>query len=489
MIRTFARVSIAGLALALLQIAAAGADPAPAPKVTPTPNPFSYSGQVRAYYFTRQNASAYPKGTGQLNQTSFNTSLKLHGEYVFARNLTAGATYVLVNPLGANGPCNNTANYGPGGGCQQYPTSNNTFKMSDTTLPGYAMNALAEAWLQYKDKLWYAKVGTQLLNTPWAGPSDSRLKPSFFEGADVKYAIAPGWSLGLARMIQWQARNQSDFNKSTLLTIKSDGTIAPVTGFLLGTLTYKHGSTFTGALNYYQFYDIANLLWLEGRWTDPHSPMKPYFGLQLANESSNGKALVGMIDNQTIGAQIGASLGRNVDVAISYDHIPWKSKDVSAASCGAAQSASGLFLPTGGTPICQTLPSGLFRIFYGGIASPYSDSFATDPLYTGEFSQTMVDRRSAGDSYKIAATFQPNDKRFKAILSRTIFNYGNGAGSEKTYENNIDVTWFFNKVPSNGPYRGLSLRHRYAERTLSNTVLFGGLPLFKYNRTQLQFDF
>ncbi|MDQ2681441.1 MAG: hypothetical protein M3Y21_10570 [Candidatus Eremiobacteraeota bacterium] len=95
----------------------------------------------------------------------------------------------------------------------------------------------------------------------------------------------------------------------------------------------------------------------------------------------------------------------------------------------------------------------------------------------------MVDRHSAGTGYKLAATFQTNNKRIKAILSRAFYDYGNGAGPNKTYETNVDVTYFFNKV-GKGAYRGLSVRHRYAERS-QPTLPFD----FKYNRTQLQYDF
>ena len=57
-----------------------------------------------------------------------------------------------------------------------------------------------------------------------------------------------------------------------------------------------------------------------------------------------------------------------------------------------------------------------------------------------------------------------------------------------------------------GTYHGLLLRYRYMDRTLSNTfcgtaattcpagasigsTYLGGLPLFKYNRAQLEYDF
>jgi hypothetical protein len=33
------------------------------------------------------------------------------------------------------------------------------------------------------------------------------------------------------------------------------------------------------------------------------------------------------------------------------------------------------------------------------------------------------------------------------------------------------------------------LRHRYGDRDMTFTQFYGGLPVFKYNRTQLEYDF
>jgi hypothetical protein len=466
----------------------------PAPKPTATPEPFSYNGYVRAFYFTRQNATAYPKGTGQLNQASFNAAIKLHGEYAIgATPWTVGATYVYANPLGINDMCDDVDNYAAGGTCQQYPSANNNNKMSDTTLPGYTLATLGEAYLQYKDKYVSAKIGNQQFTSPWANPSDSRVKPVFFQGLDANVAVAPGWNVGVSRMLQWESRVSSDFNKSTLLpgSLAANGSIAnPTSGFLLLKGSYTHASDFAANLNFYQFYNYATLTWLDGKWyPSPKSPFKLFLAGQFGSEKSAGSAISGLVDNQMVGAQIGASIGKNVDVTLGYNTSPWHSKDIFAASCAAAQSASGLFLPTAGSPICQTLGGGTYRIFYGGMASPYTDSYATDPLFTASISQSMVDRRAAGDAFKLAATYQTTSKRFKAILSQAWYDYSNGAGGNAgTSETNVDLTYFFNKV-GKGTYRGFQLRHRYAERDIRNTVLYAGLPVFKYNRTQLEYDF
>lgn len=472
------------------------AQASPSPKATP--DPLTYSGYARAFYFNRQNASGYAKGVGQVNQESFNAALRLHADYRFeATPFSVGATYVGANPLGANGACDDTANYAQGGTCQQYPSASGAEKASDTTLPGFTLSTLAEAYVQYKDKNLYAKVGDQLFNSPWANASDSRVKAAYFQGADAKVNFGGGWSLGLTRMTDWQSRTSSAFNQSTLLTINSDGSIKPTTGFLLGDVNYAHGKDFGGDINVYQFYDIGQMLWAEGKWNPMSaSRLNPYLAAQFGSETNTGAALVGAIESSVLGLQLGVSLTKSVSLVASYEDVPLEQASIAlpaGVTCGPTShllsASSGYFLPAGGTPNCSsgTTP-GTATVYYGGVASPYTDSYATDPLFTTSISQGMADRRSPGTSGKIAATFVSDDKHVKFIASRAYYNYGNPGGSEMTYETNLDATYFITK-PVGATYRGLSIRERYAERSQTFTEVYGGLPTFKYNRVQLEYDF
>ncbi len=470
----------------------AQASPAPAP--TATPSPFTYGGYFRGFLFNRQNASAYPKGQGQINQQSFNSAISVHGQYAFGTTgLLVGATYLYGNPLGANGVCDDPANYGQGGGCQQYPTSSKQFKQQDTTLPPYTLSTLGEAYLGFKNNIWNARVGNMLYTTPWANPSDSRVKPVFFEGADANLLLPNGFSVGLGRMIQWQSRTASNFNKSNNLpnSLYPDGSIKnPTTGFLLAKGGWQYGTEFNIAADYYYFYDVSSMFYLSGQYNPwPHSPLKPFIAGQFGSEQNTGTSTEGTISSTVGGLQLGASAGNVADVTVAWDSVPWNSRNIVSTSCSKAESASGVFLPTGGTPICQSLGSGVFRIFYGGLASPYTDSYATDPIYTTQISQGMVDRRSGGTSWKAASTFHLMHNQIRAIVSEGWYDYSNGAGANaNTAEFNFDVTYFFNKVRP-GTYHGLSLRERYVDRDIRNTQLYGGLPLFKYNRVQLEYDF
>jgi hypothetical protein len=224
------------------------------------------------------------------------------------------------------------------------------------------------------------------------------------------------------------------------------------------------------------------MVYADGKFTlAPKSPLNPTVAAQFVDETPNGRALLGLVANTTYGAQIGVTPAKNIGFTASFDQSPWLYANVGATSAAAA--GRGIFLPSGGTVSAAQVAPNVFRVAYGGIASPYSDAYATDPLYTTSISQGMVDRRSAGISYRGAFTYTSSNKQLKALVAEAFYDYGNQLGPNLTYEFNVDVTYDFNRV--RGPvYKGLSLRERYANRTQPT------LPFhFQYVRNQLEYDF
>jgi hypothetical protein len=494
----------------------------PREKVTPTPSPkpaadtpnFTYNGSVRSYYFTRQNCSGYPSnpcvpnskssipGTYKtLNQAAFNTALLLHGDYRFkGSHWHAGATYIYANPLGVNGPCSPPSNYASLGQCSQYPENNN-YLSSDTTLPGFILSTLAEAYVQYRGERLNAIAGDQLFTSPWAGPSDSRIKAAYYEGIDANYSFGKRWSIGVSRMTQWENRTSSNFNKSNLVVpLAPDGSIAnPTTGFLLLQSSYRIDPQISARAQYYSFYEIASLLWLEGRWSwAPASPLKPSIAVQFGRETNAGTSLVGNINSSVAGASLGARFWRTVDVSLNYDYLPWRRAVAvlphgvtctnHVISSSTPTGGTGYWLPIGGTPNCVPGTDNTATIYYGGIASPYTDSYNRSPLFTTAESQDVVERRSAGQSARLIVTVSTNNRKLRVILARALDDFNNGAGSAWLWGTDVEVEYYFNPVTTDR-YHGLSLIERWAQRTQSNTELFGGIPLFIYNRVQLEYTF
>jgi hypothetical protein len=450
------------LAVACSSLArAAEPRPSPSPKAKPQ---ITFGGQLRGYYFTRTNEV---QDLNNLNRAATNFGLRLHAEYTVAGTpLTLGATYFGVEPFGANGPD---------------PARNSKI---DNTLPGFGIGTLGEAYLEYKTAHVSAKIGNQQITMPWSPPSDTRMKPALYQGLDAQWNPNAHWTITFDRVIRFESRTSSRFSDTTLITSAQPGNpIYPfhtTAGFLQAGLGYKDAQ-FSAAAYFYHFYDIADLLWVESKFfLSRRSPLHPYVSAQFLRERQTGAAIAGIIDSQTFGGQMGANFGPNVSAAFGFDIAPWRSATFPGSDC--SRAALLYFLPAGGTPACAA-SGGSSAVAYGGIASPYTDSYTGDPVFTTSFIQSSVDRHSAGETYRLTVTLQPNDRRFRVILGGTLGNYGNMLGANLTRSFDADVTYYFSKVTSNA-YRGLSLRHRYGDR-MQPTVPFD----FKYNRTQLQYDF
>ena len=117
----------------------------------------------------------------------------------------------------------------------------------------------------------------------------------------------------------------------------------------------------------------------------------------------------------------------------------------------------------------------------------------------------MVDRRAAGTSYKVAGQFTSTNNKFVFIASDAWYQYGNNISQTlpiyasysdlPTNEWTLDGRYYFSENKPNKLYKGLLLRYRYAQRTIPDTYFasgatwLGGIPLFKYNRAQIEYDF
>ncbi|HEX3466278.1 MAG TPA: OprD family outer membrane porin [Candidatus Elarobacter sp.] len=485
--------------------AAAAATPTPAPK--PAPNPFSFRGYVRAYDFTRLNAI---RGVSAVNQQSIEPGISLHGDYRFGTSpISVGASYLYASPL--NGCTDPASHVRPPCGGFKAPTASLN---PDDTLPGYELNTLYEAYVQYKDPRLYVKLGDQVINTPWANASDSRIKPVAFEGGDLVFTAPHGVTAEIMDMVRFESRTNSAFDDKTLLTSVNNlgsnpglpgyryfpgGNGASSAGFQYARLGVAGKQGLASNLHYYHFSDIANLAWLDAKYTVQNQKMKPFAAFQAGRETSTGAALVGKVDSFIVGGQLGASVTKSITVSLGYNFIPEKTETVvtpPGATCSAAHVAgarAGFSLPYfigSNAPSCIVNANGTTTYLYGGIATPYTDSYATDPLFTTSISQGMADRRAPGNGVKMALGYTSPDKRWIFTTSRAYYDYGTQLlGQQQTSEFDADLQYYANKPRPSGPYKGLLLRYRYADREMANTARYGGAPYFKYNRAQLEYDF
>jgi hypothetical protein len=260
--------------------------------------------------------------------------------------------------------------------------------------------------------------------------------------------------------------------------------------------------------------DLVNMWWGDGRYTFA-GKWAPYIAVQGGTENNAGQSFVGKVDSQVFGAQIGLDPLPGLLFTAGYDQIPWHTDTVnlpSGVTCSnsnnqiSAKSTLAYFLPLNAAQCLTNTTTGMTQIEYGGWASPYTDNYDSDPLFTTNVTQGMADRRAPGSSEKVALQYTTPNTKWVWIGSDAWYNYGNSLAPENTNTWVLDGRYRFSHMPAHGPYRGLSIRDRYIYRTLSNTFCgaaatscpsgstlgapdFGGLPIFKYNRLQVEYDF
>jgi hypothetical protein len=464
----------------------------PAPTATPQPGQLMVDGRLRGYQFNRINTPL----EGQFNKKSYEFDFAPHLDYRFGDTpLSVGYTYSGATGFGLNGP-------NPGS-----PAAQNHV---DNTLPGFPLNQEAsELYLQYKDPTANIIIGNQVLNYPWTPNSDSRITPVSYQAIDATFNINSKISVSATRIARWEMRNASTFTPYTLLTAQyaagsplseygyspsgHPGTYNPAEtpGVLRIGGSYHPSGRYVLTAEDYEFYDIVNLAYVESRYAiDPYSPANPYIAGQFVGEKNTGaesaanpaynpKSQIGVVDNETIGFQLGTNIAKGLQLVASTDLSPW--------NYAYSTNPSGFFLGSGvGTDVAvgkNAAGKTIYKVAYGGIASPYTDGLGTDPLYTTMITQGMADRRAAGEGYKAAFIYTTPGKQFRLIADEAWFNYSNEISRALVSEFNVDGTYYFNKVRP-GPYKGFFVRVRIAPRQQPN------LPYnFEYQRFITEYDF
>jgi hypothetical protein len=401
----------------------------------------TYNGYLRDYYFTRNFTSA--AAPFDLKANSFGGMFN-YLTPTFGPGFKVGGTFWSAQDLfGLN---NGTGNYGH----------------LETTLAGtQPIQTLGQAYLQYQHHDVLVRAGNQLMNTPWMGPSDSRMVPATYQGVLADVTVTRGIDLVLAREYRWKSRTSSNFSETNLYNTNGlDNIYGGQPNAAVGTqgnngtavagLTY-HGHGDIGQAWYYKFYGLTNAVYADDAYTFNKAGLgiAPVIGAQYLHESSGANnMLLSNVNNDTYGAMAGLNFDHGDTVAVSYDTI--------------------------------STHAGTFK--NGGIVSPYSAGYATDPLYTTSMTAGLVEK-GVGDAWKVAGTFYFIQQQMRFIASYA--RYNTAPNFANTDETDLDVTWFFH-----GILKGLSARNRLGiVQGLNGSDGSPNLGTFYFNRVMLEYDF
>ena len=435
-----------------------------------------FHGNLRSYFFAREesNSVVHDQTTASgtpLNQNSF--SLGGYAGLITAPlyGLQAGLTLGAANSLGLN----------PKGSAYSQIYTSPTGKQSysdlrtDLSLPGGTFYVLKEGFLQYTHKYFKVRGPDQIIDTPWIMPSDSRMAPSAFRGVYAEaypfQDIEPLKDISFVGLRLWSFNGRSDTTfvpNNLYMTGHMQGQVG--LGGLTGVTTpgaMAVGMKFTpkdapykGELWYNQFYDFSNLLWFDGSYKlKTGTDFTPLFGFQFADQSSTGTCdlCLATAANSGQGATgTGAANTQAYGALLGVD-TPWITVTAAYNNILAQRNT--------------------FQ--NGNLISPYSWGYSTDPLYTTQMINGLIEKNTAGQAWKMAATSYFMDKQIKAMLSYAQYylvgcdtgavsaattctkTQGYTAGSSylnnTSNETNIDVTYFFAKASM---LDGLSVRNR-----------------------------
>ncbi len=441
----------------------------PSPSPTPRLHTWLYT---RAYDARYLQASALPGGN-QPNDTDENAMAIVHAGYDLGAGFQAGATYAYSDPNALSG-------------------------ISD-------LNQLQESYLAYRSGTLSAKAGNQYFNSPWA---DTHFKlglaPTAFQGVDAIYT-RNAWTVEAADMTRFMSRTSGGFTRTNLLTPVAEG--INTGGFTYGHVTYAPPDAGYSISGYaYNVNDMVAFAWLSGFATLSQHGWRPFIGAQGGIEGNAGASYLGLVRSSIAGVIIGANPTRNVTISAAFDEIPWRRASIAlpnGTSCNSAGPAPTYQITNGNATLPYFLPQGVAQcannandtttIYYGGWASPYSDSYSTDPMYTGPLLEGPVDRRSPGNSQALIGLYTSANGQFTFTESYYWFDYSNPLATQATTEWDNVLAYYFSKITT-GRYRGWLFRYGYVAQHKSNVAyangagFLGGVPITRYSRFQVEYS-
>lgn len=421
-------------------------------------------GNIRSYYFSRLYGAP-----NVFNQNAYALAGRLNVETApFLGGFGVGVSFFTAHSFGANDLS----------GAPTYPHL-------DATLigPNNSINALGQAYLQFKQPWLLVRAGDQEINTPWLNNTDSRILPATYQAVYAEVTPLKDLHFYGLRQFRWKSRTSTDYSRDNYYYkpgFEADTLYGSTEGVLSGaaaqgtngTLAFGTSYALAGAKAqawYYDFYNFANMFYTDASYTlKTGTGFDPFIGAQFVREWLGNNAFsqsgVGLsypvspnqgnyaVDSTAYGVQIGIntpSFGRivnNGQVFLAYNAI---------------------------NPHAGTLGG-------GAIVSPYTVGVVWDPLYTSSMIRGLVET-GPGQAWKVKWTQNLFAKHILLMAAFARYHTYFSGVSNDTY---MDLTYF-----PGGDLKGLSIRDRVEVSNGSLQNPGAGKYSFIYNRVQLQYDF
>ena len=187
----------------------------------------------------------------------------------------------------------------------------------DADKDGFA--TLSQAFIDGKWGKTEIKIGRQMLDTPHADSDDIRMMPNYFLAYMLTNRSIEGLTLRLGQIDQmggWE--NGIDASKF-VQGEKVLGADRKSHGVYLASAVYEGIENLSLQAWYYDFTDIADVVYLEAGYDYAATFADLTFGVQYDGAKDRGDALLGDIDSNTWGVNIEAGLQNGLTLLVAYN--------------------------------------------------------------------------------------------------------------------------------------------------------------------------
>lgn len=367
-----------------------------------------FQGQIRGYSNVLDFQNSNDRyGTAFGGRLSFETS----ADQMFG--FSGGVGYYTANDLGTNRP--DVGSRAP-------------------FTPTVDIDILGEAFLRWRGLNTLATAGNQLIDTPFANPSDAFVIPVTYTGYSVLNKSIDGWTFSGHHLNFIKARESQEFiDVGTFVTSRFGAAPARTGGTSILGAVYKKERSDLQAWHY-TLPDIFTIEYLQAEHElDLQVPYAPYASLQFGFQKESGSAHLGHNEATLSGARVGAkAYGANVSLSANV-------------------------------------------VSRNRFVMPYT--YSSDPSFTNSMLSGLGSYRP-GNAWKLQATYDFSDKTW-ARVSHALLAFDD---STDTVETDVDLRHKFKDDLEN-----LSVMLRFGRRTGKTPP--ASLPDLTEYRTQIQYVF
>lgn len=191
---------------------------------------------------------------------------------------------------------------------------------------GPNLTAMGEAYVQYEGHGFKVVGGNQQLDVPFASAYDWRMAPQLFQGLSVRYGDADNYAM-LFKMDRFKSYTSDSFTQTTTYNANFDSYSgignATTNGFYGAGAGHKWMTdpvAITAQGWYMTYQDYAKLTYGEGQVIKNGDGYRPFIGLQAMRETGDGRELLGNVDSQVYGTQLGVK-HNSLTLSVGYDRI------------------------------------------------------------------------------------------------------------------------------------------------------------------------